>query len=353
MKHKVPERFLVIRFRQMGDAVLATSLLNSIKRSFPGSTTDFVLNERIAPLFRGHPAVDRIITFSDRERHSPLIYIRKIWKIMRRGRYDVIIDMRSTVNTLPFSLLSPFSRFRIGIRKPYTWFVFNRRLPECSPSTDMVSHNLSLLSPLEKCKELSLNRGISLSITPPELENYKRYLIDSGVDTDSPVLLCGVAAKLAYKSWPRKFMVDVLRRVMADFPGLQMVFNYAPGQEAEVARGIFEELGCPPRVFINVQAASMRELVALSSLCSGFFGNEGGARHVVHAAGRPSLVVVSPGIDKTIWIPDTGVFAEGISCEDIMAHENLAAMGHFEKYSAITPDYVYPRLRKFIEEHIL
>ena len=148
-------------------------------------------------------------------------------------------------------------------------------------------------------------------------------------------------------------MTDVMRRLIADFPDLQLVFNYAPGHEAAVARGMYKDLGSPSNVFINVQADSMRELVALASFCSGYFGNEGGARHIVHAVGRPSLVIVSPGINKVNWLPDTGIFAGGIACEDIVPAENLAAMEHAERYSAITPDYVYPLLQRFVKAHVM
>ena len=59
------KRVLVVRFRQMGDAILATPLLNTIRQSFPDAEIDFVLNEKIAPLFEGHPAIHRIISFND------------------------------------------------------------------------------------------------------------------------------------------------------------------------------------------------------------------------------------------------------------------------------------------------
>ena len=57
-------KILVIRFRQMGDAVLATALLNSIRRSFPDAEIHFVLNSQLADLFAGHPSVDRVISFT-------------------------------------------------------------------------------------------------------------------------------------------------------------------------------------------------------------------------------------------------------------------------------------------------
>ena len=142
------KRVLVVRFRQMGDAILATPLLNTIRQSFPDAEIDFVLNEKIAPLFEGHPAIHRIISFNDTERHKILLYINKVWKTVHQTRYDVVIDMRSTVNTMLFALFSLHSRFRIGIRKPYTWGVFNHRYEGCEEDESMIDHNLKLAEPL-------------------------------------------------------------------------------------------------------------------------------------------------------------------------------------------------------------
>lgn len=63
-------KILVVRFRQMDDAILTTVVLNSLKKSFPDCSIDFVLNDKICPLFEGHPSINRLIPFTDEERHS-------------------------------------------------------------------------------------------------------------------------------------------------------------------------------------------------------------------------------------------------------------------------------------------
>jgi len=347
-----PMKFLVIRFRQMGDAVLATSLLNAIKDNFPDAEVHFVLNEVIAPLFANHPSVDRVVTFSNNERHKSLIYLAKIWRLMRRERYDVIIDMRSTVNTLPFSLFSPCSRFRIGLRKPYTRMAFNYLISPCSPFTSVVEHDVHMLTPLQVVKPLKLDASISLHITDDERIDYSSYLAAQGIDTAKPLLLCGVVSKLAFKCWPREFMVEVLRRIMYAFPQLQLVFNYAPGYEAESAHNIYKELGEPLQVFIDVQAPSMRQLVALASCSTAYFGNEGGARHIVQSVGVPSLVVVSPNVSKYNWLPKSDIEAVGIAPADVLSPDLLETLSYDERYRAVTPDIVWRQLRPFLERVI-
>ncbi len=377
-------KILVIRFRQMGDAILATPLLSTLRQNYPDAEIDFVLNERIAPLFEGHPALSRIITFSDHERHSAFTYIRKVWQVVHQTHYDVIIDMRSTVNTMLFALFSLRSRWRIGIRKPYTWGIFNRRIEACEDDESMIDHNLKLVPPSippkggrmspipsippkggrmspspsvppkgERYSSAGQNRlfppsggqrgvkGLSLFITDQERQDFRQYMAGQGIDFSRPVLLVGVTAKLAHKTWPEDRMTEVLRRLIEAYPRLQLIFNYAPGKEAENAQHIHARLlssaatpSQPLPVFLNIQAKTPRQMAAMAANCTAYFGNEGGGRHIVHAMGRPSLVICSPGASKTTWLPqDTDVLALGIDAAS---------------YDLITVDRVWLELQSFL-----
>jgi heptosyltransferase-2 len=86
---------------------------------------------------------------------------------------------------------------------------------------------------------------------------------------------------------------------------------------------------------MDVEAKSPRLLAAMAANCTAYFGNEGGARHIVHAMGRPSLVICSPGASKTTWLPqDTDIQAIGIDAAS---------------YDLITVDKVWPELQRFCE----
>ena len=330
----------------MGDAVLATPMLNALRKAYPAATIDFVLNGRIAPLFEGHPSIDRIITFTDEERHHTWTYIRKVWRIVHTTHYDVIIDMRSTVNTMLFALFSPSVPYRIGIRKPYTWLAFNHRFESCRDDESMTDHNLMLLSPLGIC---SNERAITLNTTEQEKADFHSYMKEKGIDFTRPVMLAGVTAKLASKTWAEERMTEVLRRFITAYPQVQIIFNFAPGQEAVNARCIYELLGQHRNIFINIEAKSMRQLAAMAANCTFYFGNEGGGRHIVQAMGRPSLVVCSPMASKKTWLPENDeVLTRGIAATDIDPHANT--LTYEEQYGLITTDCVWQALQDFYSQ---
>lgn len=342
-------KFLVIRFRQIGDSILATCVFNTIKRNFPDSETYFVLNENIAPIFQGHPSIDNIVTFSNEERHSPLCYITKIWKLMRSVHFDVIIDMRSTPNTTPFALFSPFTKYRIGLEKKYTRFVYNYRISCCSKEESVVEHNLRFLAPLNKIKPIEPDNHFTLSVTDEEVGLFHSYMEKSGIDFNRSVILFGISAKLEFKRWRMDRMEWLLKKFMKYYPDTQIIFNYVPGRESDDAHKIYDEMSEEDRkrIFINIEAKGLRQLNAMSTCVDAFIGNEGGVRHVVHAMGKPSFVICAPGSNKTNWIPKNDVPAEAVAITDVMSPNLIATSSYEEQYAAITKDFVWDRLKTF------
>ena len=339
-------KYLVVRFRQMGDAVIATCLLNTIRENDPEADITFVLNQKIEPLFRGHPSIDHIITFTEEERHSLVKNFGKMWRVVRQNHYDVIIDMRSTVNTMGFALFSPRSRYRIGLRKSYTRWVYNRRIHRFRQGDTAISHDLDMLRPLGFSR---LDPHISLFVTDSERQRFAEYLQQQGIGLEKPIVLVGVSAKLDDKKWPLEDMAFITKKLIERCPNAQIVFNFAPGKEAADAKKVYELCGRDQHIFLNVEAKSQRELSVLATFVTFYFGNEGGARHIMHAHGKPSFVVVTPGRDGNVWIPKDGVPASWATLDDLMPREEQELLPFAEQYKRITPEYVWNKLSAFLD----
>lgn len=345
------KKILVVRFRQIGDAILATALCSTLKHNFPDAEIHFVLNKGIAPLFEGHPDIDRIITFDKNELKPLPKYMAKVWRVVHENHYDVIIDMRSTVNTLMFSAFSLSTPFRIGVKKGYTRFVLTDEIDNGSRSLDldMVKRNLMLCAPLVRLKEISAVEDFTISITDKERGDFRKYMESEGIDFSRPVILVGVTTKILSKRWNTSFMVETLRRILEHHPDFQLIFNYVPGIEEADARKMFEELGAPSCVKINIQARSLRELAALCANCNFYYGNEGGARHLAQALGVPSFAIFSPIASPRVWLPQNVTPAHGISVDDVIPLHEQAALTNEERFDRITPDEVMTRLDPLLD----
>ena len=213
----------------------------------------------------------------------------------------------------------------------------------------MVEHDVSFAAPLNAIRPIRPIKEFTLHITNEEKQAFGTYLTQQGIDLSKPIMLANVTAKLASKVWQEDRMVWVLDQFIKQFPNWQIIFNYAPGQEKINAYRVYEKLGSPKQVLIDVQARSSRELVAMGYFMTLFFGNEGGARHIMHATGCPSLVICAPGNSKTVWLPQNNVPAEGIAPSDFATSKELASMSRERQYDLITQEVVWNKLKDFVQ----
>jgi ADP-heptose:LPS heptosyltransferase len=344
-------RILVIRFRRVGDSVLSIAICTSLRKSFPDARIDYVVNENMASLYEGHPDIDNVITFNNKENYNIWTYINKVRKLVRAQKYDVIIDTRSTIKTLFFSLFSLSTPYRIGSKKDYNVFLHNYRIDNHRDNTvDMVQHNLKLLKPLEREADIHYCSDFKLYVSEQEKSDYRLYMQKQGIDFTRPVVIATVTARLAHKVWDKERMKEALRR-MIDKYGTQVIFNFA-GNEEEFALNIHREMNNDKNVFTNIKADSLRDLCALIVNCDFFFGNEGGPRHIAQALEIPSYAIYPPNILKSVWLPGDGERYAGISPDDNHSQEEQSKMDYLQRFNLITVDQVWSGLDKMLEKYL-
>ena len=321
-------------------------LCSSLKRTFPEAEIHLVLNEGLSSLYFNHPDVDKVITFSRMQNKSFLLYLQTVWSITHINNYDVIIDMRSTIRTLIFSLCSLKTPYRIGLLKPYTSFFLNYRISfkDKNNLLNRVKQNLMLASPLQKILPIKYSNEFSLYLSEEEKMIYRQYMQNMGICFKYPIMLVGVTTKLNNKRWPKDYMTQIIKYVLSDFPEMQLIFNYTPGEEEQDAREIYADLGCPSAVKIDIKASNLRELMALCANSSFYFGNEGGARHIAQAMGLSSYGIFSLRYPKTKWLPVNSVVAYGISPQDCAPTRMLKRATNKKAFEFVTPKLVYQEL---------
>ncbi len=345
---------LVIRFRRVGDSVLSMALCHSLRLTFPDAQIDFVINEGIHMLYEKHPDVDRCITFNNRENHHFFTYAKKVWNTVHHTRYDIIIDMRSTVRTLLFSLFSlRRTPWRIGERKWYTQGILNHRVDNHRLGTgSRLEQNNMLLEPLAEIATIHKSETFSLYVDPDRKQHYHDLMQQKGIDFARPVIMATPTARLEYKVLPAPVMQTLLRRIIDRYDA-QIIFNFA-GRERDIALRYQHELGDDPHIFTNIEAPTLPDLCALISNCHFFFGNEGGPRHMAQALHIPSFAIFPPGISKTIWLPDEGPRYAGISPDDLLPRttQDAKKMTYAQRMSLLTADAIWQQLQTMADHHL-
>ena len=112
---------LIIRFSSVGDIVLSSLLVRTLRHRFPQIHIDFLLKSEYADLVRYNPHVNRVIEFPSGGSIGDLIRLRRA---IRSERYDLVVDIHDSIRS---RLLSLGARkvVRVDKRKLARWLLVN------------------------------------------------------------------------------------------------------------------------------------------------------------------------------------------------------------------------------------
>src|SRR5262245_33622041 len=104
-----PSRILVISLRRIGDLLLTTPLIRSLRRAWPRADIDVLVLANTAGLLAGNPDITRIITMPQRPSAAESARLfAKLWR-----RYDISISTQSGDRPTVFAFAA--ARFRAGV----------------------------------------------------------------------------------------------------------------------------------------------------------------------------------------------------------------------------------------------
>jgi ADP-heptose:LPS heptosyltransferase len=118
-------RVLLIRLRLIGDVVLSTPVIRALRRAFPEARLSYLVERDAAAVVTGNPHLDEVLIV---ERSRGLMRViddlRLAW-MLRRRRFDVVIDMHGGPRSSWLALASGAPR-RIGYDMPGRQWLYTR-----------------------------------------------------------------------------------------------------------------------------------------------------------------------------------------------------------------------------------
>lgn len=81
---------LIIRLSSLGDILLTTPLLRSVKKRYPDIKIDFVLKEQYKELLQFNPHISRIYEYK-----TDKVEKKALFKTLKENKYDLIVDLQN------------------------------------------------------------------------------------------------------------------------------------------------------------------------------------------------------------------------------------------------------------------
>lgn len=123
-------KILIIQTAFIGDVILATSLVDLIKKEHPTLRIDFLLRNGNEALVKGHPAIEKTWVWNKSQNKFRNLF-KLTWQV-RREKYDAVINIQRFFNSGFITALSG-AKIKVGFDKNPMSFFFTHKVQHQIP----------------------------------------------------------------------------------------------------------------------------------------------------------------------------------------------------------------------------
>lgn len=348
-------KILVIQQKMIGDVLASTTICEALRKKYPKSQIDYVINDNTKPVVLGNPHINNIIEFKKEYKESKSAFYKFLIKI-KQSKYDITIDAYGKLESNLITLFSGASE-KVSYHKWYTSFLYDNTItPAKEPCTDAgvaLENRLRLIYPEYLVASKIIRPKIFLS--KEEMHKAKRFLQSKNINLNKPLVMIGVLGSGAIKTLPFTYMAKVIDEISKTIDAT-ILFNYIPSQTYE-AKEIYNLTSekTKQNIKFDVYAENLRDFLGILSQCDVLVGNEGGAVNMAKALDKSTFTFFSPWIVKSAWnMFEDGKTRDSVHLNDFKPElfENKTTKEikkeSLELYKHFTPDLYLEKLRKFL-----
>jgi heptosyltransferase-2 len=292
-----PKKILIRSTNWIGDAIMTTPAVRSIRQNFPEAHIAILAYPWVADIFHNCPHVDEVIVFNKKVEHRGL---KGLWRLSRQlaaAKFDAAILLQNAFEAALLTVLAG-----IPVRAGYIRDA--RRL--------LLTHPVKISPVVRKLHQVhyyqGLCRGLGLAPGPdqlflqlaPEVELWARKFVADF--KGRPVI--GFNPGAAYgpaKCWPVERYGKLAAILAEELDAVIPVF----GTAADSATAGTIQKFAPENVIDLAGNTTLAEAMALIGVCDCFVTNDSGLMHVA-AARRTPLVSIFGSTDPVA----TGPFSD-------------------------------------------
>jgi heptosyltransferase-2 len=304
-------RILIIQTAFLGDVILSTSVVNSIKAQYPKAQVDLLVKKGNEGLVLGHPNLNRVLIFDKSRKWREML---RIIRANRATRYDFIINLHRFASS---GLIAVLSQSKIiGFDKNPLARFYTMKLPHpISKGIHEIDRNFSLIA------ALGVKHLVKPSIVPSKeaMQKVTEY-------QEAPYVCFAPASVWATKQLPMEKWVELSEK--------QDHVIYLLGGPNDRTRCETIKTKSPARIQNLAGELSLMESVALMKGAVRNYVNDSGPLHFASAVNAPITAYFCSTVTDFGFGPlsdDSEVKEVGLACRPCGLHgKKECPEGHFK-----------------------
>ena len=344
-----PASILIRAPNWVGDVVMCTPALRSLRKRFPRARISVIIKPSLRRVLENFPHIDEIIEWDHKGRHKGLKNYIAFVRGLRQRRFAMGVAMTSSFSSAQLLFLAGIP-VRAGYSRNGRGFLLTHTKKPLREKGKIVPVNkveMDLgLCELLGCSDLSTKTELGLSI---EAQAWvEKFFVDRGITSaDFAVCIIPGATFGSSKCWKEDYFARLCDGLIEQF-GAKILVLPGPGELA-IARSIIDHMKEKP-IDMGDTIVPLDVLIALISSCGLLITNDTGPRHFGVARDKPVVVIMGStdsrhtdcNLDKTI------ILQEKVDCGP--CHLRVCPSDH-RCMTLITPEKVLAAASEMIEKY--
>jgi heptosyltransferase-2 len=310
---KAGRRILVRGVNWLGDAVMTTPALFRLREKFPDAHITLLTPEKLADLWKGHPAVNETVSFTSGE--SLFAVAQKL----RTEKFDSALVLPNSPRSALEVFLARIPQ-RIGYARPWRNFFLTQTVAPRSEAIKMHKRSVAEIKQLVAADVSRRQTSVTRVLTNPataahQIHEYLHLVAALGVNPEplapqlfvtpeevevaknkfglgkisGPVLGLNPGAEYGpAKRWPVERFIAAAQQIQSKTNCTWLLLG---GKSDETITSQIQSAFGNRQLAINLAGqTTLRELMSLLKLCRVLLTNDTGPMHVAAALGTPVVV---------------------------------------------------------------
>ena len=277
-------KILVIRFSSIGDIVLTTSFIATLKKTFPNFEIHYLTLDKFSSILEFHPKIDRVIELNSKSSLKDLLEFNKF---IKSSNYNRIFDLHGSIRSriITKGIGQSISR----VKKPrflrFILFQFHINMFPLNFSATHMYHNCL------KGNESIEFPNTYLSVSDLEQKNAVSFLKKNNVEGGFIEIMPGAA-------WPQKqWGVAKYSKAITKIISRSNKSIVLLGGKKDKINNEIEKIN---NQVVNLTGKTdLRQAISILSLSDTVLGSDTGLVHIAEALGKSVNMILGPTAKET------------------------------------------------------
>lgn len=286
MKIENPKNILIIKWGALGDIIMGTSAIRSVKESYPHAKVTLLSNSLSKQIIPAGSIVDDVIIY-DEKKHKGLKSLIELFKVvqqLRKRKFDLAINLRWTSDRCAVLTFLSGAKYRVSSGPEGMMKLYNIGIPHPKGRYHEIHRNLDIVKAI----------GIEVRDETPFVfisESDRKFAADyfshNNFTRENTICIHPGASK-PVRAWLPERYKEIANGLAAEL-GFNVIVTWGNG-EYDWAKSVAQ--GNERKIFLSPETKTVGRLAALIQNCFMCITNCTGPMNVAVAVKTPTIALL-------------------------------------------------------------